>query len=128
MSRGRKSAHGGAELTEVRDWCVWMEADETILIQYVTTNHSQGGDGMNFDHTFWVAAVTEMEKHPYLGASKTAAASSGNQPEEGSPAALQNSGHPLSKMGFMMAIGNANQAVIMSYKIYVMLIPSGHQS
>jgi hypothetical protein len=43
-----------------------MEADETILIEYVTTNHSQGGDGMNFDHTFWVAAATEMKGHPCL--------------------------------------------------------------
>jgi hypothetical protein len=29
---------------------------------------------MNFDHTFWVAAAAEMEKHPCSGASKTAAA------------------------------------------------------
>jgi hypothetical protein len=74
MSQGRKSAHGGAELTEPRDQCVWMEADETILIEYVTINCSQGGDGMNFDHTFWVAAATEMEGHPCLGAGKTVAA------------------------------------------------------
>lgn len=53
---------------------MWTEADETVLIQYVTTNRSQGGDGMNFDHTFWVAAAAEMEKHPCSGASKTAAA------------------------------------------------------
>ncbi|KAG2054424.1 hypothetical protein BDR06DRAFT_884372 [Suillus hirtellus] len=59
---------------EVRDWCVWTEADETILIQYVTTNCSQGGDGMNFDHMFWVAAAAEIEKHPCLGARKTVAA------------------------------------------------------
>lgn len=74
MSRGRKSARGGAELTEARDRCVWTEADETVLIQYVTTNRSQGGDGMNFDHTFWAAAAAEMEKHPCSGASKTVAA------------------------------------------------------
>ncbi|KAG2062953.1 hypothetical protein BDR04DRAFT_984385, partial [Suillus decipiens] len=53
---------------------MWMEADETVLIEYVTTNHSQGGDGMNFDHTFWVAAAAEMEKHLCLGVKKTVAA------------------------------------------------------
>jgi hypothetical protein len=74
MSWGRKSACGGAELTELRDQCVWTEADETILIEYVTTNHSQGGDGMNFDHMFGVAAAAEMAGHPCLGAGKTAAA------------------------------------------------------
>ncbi|KAG2028840.1 hypothetical protein BDR03DRAFT_882548 [Suillus americanus] len=76
MSWGRKSAHGGAEPTEPRDQCVWMEADETILIEYVAKNHSQGCDGLNFDKMFWAAAAAEMEGHPCSGPSKTAAACS----------------------------------------------------
>jgi hypothetical protein len=74
MSRGRKSARGGLEPTESKDRCVWTEGDEIKLIEYITVNRSKGGDGMNFDHTFWVAAAAEMENHICSGASKTAAA------------------------------------------------------
>ncbi|KAG1831172.1 hypothetical protein DFJ58DRAFT_736749 [Suillus subalutaceus] len=72
MSQGRKSAHGGAGQTEPRDQCVWTEADETILIEYVAKNHSQGGDDLNFDQTFWVAAAAEMEGPPLLGCGQRA--------------------------------------------------------
>jgi hypothetical protein len=30
---------------------------------YVFANHAKGGDGMNFDQTFWTAAVNEMASH-----------------------------------------------------------------
>jgi hypothetical protein len=74
MSRGRKSARGGLEPTEPRDRCIWTEEDEAVLIEYITANRSKGGDGMNFDKTFWAAAAAEMTNHVCSGANKTAAA------------------------------------------------------
>jgi len=72
MTRGRKSARGRSEPTESKDRCVWTEGDETALIEYITANRSKGGDGMNFDKSFWVAAAAEMVKHTSLGPTKTA--------------------------------------------------------
>jgi hypothetical protein len=72
MIRGRKSARGHPEPTESKDRCVWTEGDETTLIDYITANHSKGGDGMNFDKVFWAAAATEMAKHNCSGLPKTA--------------------------------------------------------
>jgi hypothetical protein len=69
--RGRKSACGGLEQTESRDQCVWTEGDETALIEYITANRSRGGDGMNFDKTFWAGAAADMVNHTSSGATKT---------------------------------------------------------
>lgn len=77
MSRGRKSsARGPLEQNPVpkvpADRCIWTEDDEAALIDYIAANRSKGGDGMNFDRVFWIAAATEMAKHASSGASKTA--------------------------------------------------------
>lgn len=74
MSHGRKSACGGLEPTEPKDRCIWTEEDEVVLIEYITAHCSKGGDGLNFDKTFWTAAATEMAKHACSGANKTALA------------------------------------------------------
>lgn len=71
MSRGRKSARGGLEATESKDRCIWTEADETLLIEYITANRPKGGDGMNFDKTFWVSIADSMANHAFSGAPKT---------------------------------------------------------
>ncbi|OJA13287.1 hypothetical protein AZE42_10822 [Rhizopogon vesiculosus] len=71
MTCSQKSAHGGLELTEPKDRCVWTEGDETALIEYITANRSKGSDGMNFDKTFWAAAAANMVKYAGSGATKT---------------------------------------------------------
>ncbi|KAG2031516.1 hypothetical protein BDR03DRAFT_826279, partial [Suillus americanus] len=53
----------------------WSESDEMVLINYIITNKSKGGDGLNFNKTFWNDAHTEMVQQPVLqGAPKTAEA------------------------------------------------------
>jgi hypothetical protein len=63
MKRGRKSAHDDSGLAEAKDRCAWTGVEEAALIDYVFANRAKGGDGMNFDATFWTAAVTEMASH-----------------------------------------------------------------
>ncbi|KAG2030936.1 hypothetical protein BDR03DRAFT_877167, partial [Suillus americanus] len=58
-----------------QDCCVWLESDETVLINYIIANKSKGGDGLNFDKMFCNDAHMGMVKQPVLqGAPKTAEA------------------------------------------------------
>jgi hypothetical protein len=67
---GKKSALEGQDAPESKDHCSWTTDDETHLIQFIADHKAQGGDGLNFDKTFWVSASTEMAKHTTQGAPK----------------------------------------------------------
>ena len=78
MVRGRKSALGNQDTPETKeiksDRCIWTTDDETHLIQFITTHQAMGGDGLNFNKTFWTSTSTEMAKHTTQGAPKTSVA------------------------------------------------------
>ncbi|KAG1799169.1 uncharacterized protein BJ212DRAFT_1288241, partial [Suillus subaureus] len=44
----------------MKDCCIWSLADKTRLIDYIIECHSRGGDGMNFNKTFWTNAAIHM--------------------------------------------------------------------
>ncbi|KAG1794250.1 uncharacterized protein HD556DRAFT_1443200 [Suillus plorans] len=70
MVRGKKSAPECQD-PETKDRCFWTLDDETHLIQYIATHRAKGGNGMNFDKTFWTSASNETSKHTTQGAPKT---------------------------------------------------------
>ncbi|KAG2030282.1 hypothetical protein BDR03DRAFT_834219, partial [Suillus americanus] len=50
----------------------WSSADELWLLDYITTHKARGGDGLNFDKTFWVQAALDVAHTTTIGAVKTA--------------------------------------------------------
>ncbi|KAG1801830.1 hypothetical protein EV424DRAFT_1585945 [Suillus variegatus] len=70
MVHGKKSAPECQD-PETKDRCFWTLDDETHLIQYIATHRAKGGNGMNFDKTFWTSASNETSKHTTQGAPKT---------------------------------------------------------
>ena len=74
MKCGRKNALEGQNAPETKDQCFWTSDDEMHLIQFITTHQAKGGDGMNFNKTFWASTSTEMAKHTTQGAPKTSEA------------------------------------------------------
>ncbi|KAG2139158.1 uncharacterized protein EDB93DRAFT_1253084 [Suillus bovinus] len=70
MICGRKNVLEGQD-PETKDRCFSTLDDETHLIQYIATHRAKGGDGMNFDKTFWTAASNEMDKCTTQGVPKT---------------------------------------------------------
>jgi len=74
-SKGKKKSAQTDELSETKDpRCTWSLADENVLIAYIASNRAKGGDGMNFDKTFWTAAAAEL-------ASKSTGAGSAKSPD-----------------------------------------------
>ncbi|KAG1721613.1 hypothetical protein EDB19DRAFT_1917222 [Suillus lakei] len=53
----KKSAGPAGQETER---CNWTDADESHLIEYITTHQAKGGDGLNFDKTFWAQATIDV--------------------------------------------------------------------
>ncbi|KAG1812531.1 uncharacterized protein BJ212DRAFT_1276369 [Suillus subaureus] len=60
-------------MVEKESHCIWTQADESALIAYITTHQAKGGNGMNFDKSFWVATAAEMANKgtPGVGAPKS---------------------------------------------------------
>ncbi|KAG2145912.1 hypothetical protein DEU56DRAFT_731938, partial [Suillus clintonianus] len=52
----------------------WSTADELRLLDYVTTHKAKGGDGLNFDKTFWTQAASDVAHTTTSSAVKTAEA------------------------------------------------------
>ncbi|KAG2347654.1 hypothetical protein BDR05DRAFT_876512 [Suillus weaverae] len=65
--------HAGSTAQEV-ERCHWSSADESCLLNYVTTHKAKGGDGLNFDKTFWTQATIDVVHTTTSGAMKTAEA------------------------------------------------------
>ncbi|KAG2115280.1 uncharacterized protein F5147DRAFT_769735 [Suillus discolor] len=47
-------------MPDMREQCFWTLDNETWLIQYITTHRAKGGDGLNFDKTFWATVAATM--------------------------------------------------------------------
>jgi hypothetical protein len=62
-----KSAAGGQEIER----CHWTSADESCLINYITTHKAKGGDGLNFNKNFWAQAANDVAHSTMTGAVKT---------------------------------------------------------
>ncbi|KAG0708669.1 hypothetical protein DFH29DRAFT_994088 [Suillus ampliporus] len=73
MAKGKRKSTQIDEPIEIKEsHCVWSLADETTLIAHISGQRAKGGDGMNFDRTFWVAAAAELAaKGTGVGAAKS---------------------------------------------------------
>ncbi|KAG0700361.1 hypothetical protein DFH29DRAFT_1001163 [Suillus ampliporus] len=61
MVMGKRKYAQTDEPVEIKEsHCVWFLADESILIAYISSQRAKGGNGMNFNKTFWVAAAAEL--------------------------------------------------------------------
>jgi hypothetical protein len=49
----------------------WTEADEIVLIDYITEHKAEARDGMKFKLSFWTGVAKEMISHSNLGGVKT---------------------------------------------------------
>ena len=45
----------------------WTEADEIVLIDYITEHKAKAGDGTRFRSLFWTGVAKEMTLHSTLG-------------------------------------------------------------
>jgi len=61
-------------MPEVKEQCVWTLDDESWLIQYITMHRAKGGEGLNFDKTFWITVASAMAKNSKQGPAKTSEA------------------------------------------------------
>ncbi|KAG2030358.1 hypothetical protein BDR03DRAFT_878504 [Suillus americanus] len=52
--------------------CHWSSTDELWLLDYITTHKARGGDGLNFDKTFWAQAALDVVHTTTISAVKTA--------------------------------------------------------
>jgi len=50
----------------------WSSADESHLLNYIATHKAKGGDGLNFDRTFWAQAAIDVVHTTTSGVPKTA--------------------------------------------------------
>ncbi|KAG0707277.1 hypothetical protein DFH29DRAFT_871630 [Suillus ampliporus] len=53
MAPRKKKQAAGSQEPEMKDKCVWTLDNENKLIDFIEVNKSRGGDGANFDQTFW---------------------------------------------------------------------------
>ncbi|KAG2050115.1 hypothetical protein BDR06DRAFT_974769 [Suillus hirtellus] len=47
-------------MPEIKECTIWSLNDETWLIQHISTHRTKGGEGLNFDKTFWATASAVM--------------------------------------------------------------------
>ncbi|KAG2144558.1 hypothetical protein DEU56DRAFT_732685 [Suillus clintonianus] len=51
--------------------CNWTSADELRLLDFITTHKAKGGDGLDFNKTFWAQAAIDVAHTTTSGAVKT---------------------------------------------------------
>ncbi|KAG1908674.1 uncharacterized protein F5891DRAFT_1180214 [Suillus fuscotomentosus] len=47
-------------IPETKEHTIWSLNDESWLIQHISTHRTKGGEGLNFDKTFWAATSAAM--------------------------------------------------------------------